>query len=212
MSSSLHKFCKATFLFAGFCFVKKAHAASPDMEGKVLFDFTTLKNLDGWREQSDPVREVGKSKASFVLQTTRVFQRAVLFTLLNPQPNGAGFAGVRTNTRLDLAKYSAIQIQLRGQGQNSGYKVCLRHKGLNNEPHPTYEQMFTAPMEKFAVVTLPLSEFKPFYRGRPLDPAEVGELDKSNITNFEFQIYGGVYLREKQAGASSLEIDWVKAV
>jgi hypothetical protein len=27
----------------------------------------------------------------------QLFQRAVMFALLNPQPNGAGFAGVRTN-------------------------------------------------------------------------------------------------------------------
>ncbi len=27
----------------------------------------------------------------------QLFQRAVMFALVNPQPNGAGFAGVRTN-------------------------------------------------------------------------------------------------------------------
>lgn len=45
-----------------------------------------------------------------------------------------------------------------------------------------------------------------------MDPNEVGVLDKSNITNFEFQMYGGVYLPYKQSGPSSLEIDWVKAI
>ena len=39
----------------------------------------------GWVEVSDTVREVGKSKAALVSQKTRVFQRAVLFAILNPQ-------------------------------------------------------------------------------------------------------------------------------
>ena len=44
------------------------------------------------------------SKAGFTLQKSRIFQRAVLFALLNPQPNGAGFAGVKTNLSLELEK------------------------------------------------------------------------------------------------------------
>lgn len=108
----------------------------------MLFDFTTMSDLDEWTEQSDTVREVGMSKAVIVLQRTQQFQRAVVFTLLNPQPNGAGFAGVRTNTQFDLSNYSKIQVHLRGQGQNSGYKIVLRHKMQNDEPFPSWEQMF----------------------------------------------------------------------
>ena len=52
-------------------------------------------------------REPGKSKASFVLQKSRLFQRAIFFALLNPQPNGAGFAGVKTNLSLDLGEAGA---------------------------------------------------------------------------------------------------------
>lgn len=72
----------------------------------------------------------------------QVFQRAVFFTLLNPQPNGAGFAGVRTFTHLDLTNRSAIALHCRAQGQNFDYKMVLRHRGLNDEPNPTYEQTF----------------------------------------------------------------------
>ncbi|KAL1124199.1 hypothetical protein AAG570_001969 [Ranatra chinensis] len=177
----------------------------------MLFDFTKIANLNGWEEQSDNVREVGMSKAALVLQKTKIFQRAVFFTMLNPQPNGAGFAGVRTETKLNLEGYSRFQIEMRGQGANSGYKICLRHKGLNDEPHPTYEQKFMAPMGEFRTVELPLDKFEPYYRGKKLDPSQVGYLDVKNITNFEFQIYGGVYSPIKQSGTSSLEINWVKA-
>ena len=60
-----------------------------------LFDFTTCSqsDIDTWQEVSDTVRTVGMSKAVLALQTTRVFQRAVMFAVINPQPNGAGFAG-----------------------------------------------------------------------------------------------------------------------
>ncbi|XP_075211311.1 uncharacterized protein LOC142318757 isoform X2 [Lycorma delicatula] len=181
-----------------------------ESNGFTLFNFTTICDLDGWTEQSDVVREVGMSKAVITLQKTQLFQRAIVFTLLNPQPNGAGFAGVRTNTQLNLTDYSKVVLYLRGQGQNSGYKVVLRHKNQNNEPFPSYEQMFQAPLRKFDSVELPLDQFEPYFRGRKQNDTE--PLDTSNITNFEIQIYGGVYLPVKQYGTSSLEIDWIKAV
>lgn len=89
-------------------------------DGLLLFDFTKLSNLDGWREESDTVREVGKSKAVFELQKTRLFQRGIFFTLLNPQENGAGFAGVRTSTKFDLSQYEKIVLYARAQGSNAG--------------------------------------------------------------------------------------------
>lgn len=82
------------------------------------------------------------SKAAFVLQKTRLFQRAVFFTMINPQINGAGFAGYRININLDLSDYSKIRIDCRGQGANFGYKVVLRHKGHHTDPYPSYEQIF----------------------------------------------------------------------
>ncbi|XP_039280625.1 uncharacterized protein LOC111053809 isoform X2 [Nilaparvata lugens] len=111
-------------------------------EEMMLFDFTSLETLNGWTEQSDVVREVGMSKAVLVLQKTQKFQRGVFFSMLNPQPNGAGFAGVRTDTTFDLTNFSKICLNVRGQGQNSGYKVVLRHKNENNEPFSSYESMF----------------------------------------------------------------------
>ena len=175
----------------------------------MLFDFTAPSaSVEHWEEQSDVVRSVGMSKATLVLQKTQVFQRAVFFTLLNPQPNGAGFAGMRTTTSLNLSDKSNIVLSCRGQGQNYGYKVVLRHRGLDEEPNPSYEQMFEAPKEDFGIVELPLKNFLPYYRGKQVKDIP---LDKSNITNVELQMYGGVYLSTKQSGVSSLEINWISA-
>lgn len=112
-------------------------------QGKVLFDFTAQSaTVENWVEQSDVVRSVGMSKATLALQKTQQFQRAVFFTLLNPQPNGAGFAGMRTFTSLNLSDKSKLIMSCRGQGQSYDYKVVLRHRGLDAEPNPTYEQTF----------------------------------------------------------------------
>uniref|UniRef100_A0A8D8UXU7 NADH:ubiquinone oxidoreductase intermediate-associated protein 30 domain-containing protein n=1 Tax=Cacopsylla melanoneura TaxID=428564 RepID=A0A8D8UXU7_9HEMI len=185
--------------------------SSNHSDGLVLFDFTKLPHLDNWTEESDTVREVGKSKAVFTLQKTRLFQRGIFFTLLNPQDNGAGFAGARTNVQLNLSQYDKLVLYGRAQGSNAGYKVVLRHNGLNDEPNPTYEQIFQAkPTEDLRTFELPLSEFKPFFRGRPVSDAP--PLNKANITRVGLQVFGGVYMDYKQKGASSLEIDWIKAV
>ena len=63
---------------------------------------------------------------------------------------------------------------------------------------------------KFETVALPLSNFAPYIHGQK-DPN--GEpLNLQRITNFELQMFGGVYEPYKQSGASSLEILWIKAV
>ncbi|XP_012281116.1 uncharacterized protein C9E9.15 [Orussus abietinus] len=177
--------------------------------GRTLFDFTQTENVKNWMEQSDTVRTVGKSKAVLALQTTQMFRRAIFFTLLNPQPNGAGFAGMITATSLDLSNYQKFDIRCRGQGSNSHYKVLLRQWGMDPTLDVTYEQLFTAPMssEEFSNVVLPFAEFKPFYRGREVPDAE--PLDTSNITSFGLQIYGGVYSPIKQSGVSALEIETI---
>lgn len=77
------------------------------------------------------MRQVGKSKAVLSLQETALFKRAVLFTLLNPQKNGACFAGMRKVAPLNLENYKSINLKIRGQGQFKGYKVVLRQPGGN---------------------------------------------------------------------------------
>lgn len=109
---------------------------------KYLFDFTKNDNVDSWQEQSDTVRSVGMSKAVFVIHRNSEFRRAIFFALLNPQPNGAGFAGIRALGSYDLSGCTQLNILCRGQGQFNGFKVVLRHKGLNNEPNYSFEQYF----------------------------------------------------------------------
>lgn len=114
-----------------------------------LFDFTTANNVENWSEISDTVRTVGMSKAVLSLQKTQVFQRGIFFTLLNPQPNGAGFAGVRMHTTWNLSDYRNIEIKCRGQGNNENYKIVLRHKGQSSNDDVEYEHFFTVSKSYF---------------------------------------------------------------
>ena len=82
------------------------------------------------------------SKAILVMQKTQIFQRAVLFTLFNPKPNGSGFAAVRCDTNFDLRQFQNIVIKCRGRGINQKYKMLLRHKGLFKDA-VIYGQVFT---------------------------------------------------------------------
>ncbi|XP_015595121.1 uncharacterized protein LOC107267658 [Cephus cinctus] len=176
-----------------------------------LFDFTTISNLDNWSEQSDTVRTVGKSKATLVLETTQVFQRAILFTLLNVLPSGAAFAGMRTRVSFDLSPYENITITCRAQGNNSNYKIVLRHENLTSNADPTYEAFFEVPTldKEFQTVNIPLTDFKAYFRGQEVPNAK--SLNTANITMFGLQMYAGVYLPIKQSGVSSLEIDTISA-
>ena len=113
---------------------------------QILFDFTNASStstIDDWVEISDTERDVGKSKAVLVEQKTQQFQRAVFFTLLNPQPNGAGFAGVAYRNRtFDLGAFTGLKLSVRAQGENFFYKVILRHHNEESSLQPSYEIFF----------------------------------------------------------------------
>lgn len=104
-----------------------------------MFDFQNANNLDNWSEQSDTLRTLGRSKATFDLYKTKTKQCAILFTLLRPLPNGACFSGVRTMTQLNLKGYNYISFFCKARGNANVYKIILKH---NNLETPTFEHKF----------------------------------------------------------------------
>lgn len=61
--------------------------------------------------------------------------------MLNPQPNGAGFAGVKRRVTMNLSDFTKITIRCRGQGENTRYKIVLGHNGQDSGDI-TYEHIF----------------------------------------------------------------------
>ena len=153
------------------------------------------------------------SKAAFTLQKSRLFQRAVFFALLNPQPNGAGFAGIKTNLTLDLEKTvvaEGLLLQLRAQGNLEFWKVVMTNSQFYSQTAPyNYEAKFRVAQdnEDFQRINIPLSDFQAYYRGALVPDAPPLQLEK--IGTFGLQTFGGVYDEFKQSGVGSLEIDFI---
>lgn len=68
------------------------------------------------------------------------------------------------------------------------------------------------PKNEFIDQYLPFTDFKPYSRGKALDPDTTPPLDQTDITSIGLQMFGGVYSSIKQHGTSSLEIDAITAV
>ncbi|KAJ3655172.1 hypothetical protein Zmor_014309 [Zophobas morio] len=187
------------YLFIWFCIYTKTGASDAYIE-----NFNDLNDISQWQEHSDTVQNVGKSKGSLVLLKTTTFQTAVLFTLLNPQPCGAAFAGVRKVVNLDLSPYRSIILKGRGQGSYNGYKFILHENKYNY----SFCHFFQVSGDMNEII-LNLKEFKPYYAGKIINDPKV-HLDLTKITSIGIQAYGGVYLPIKQSGAASLEIAWIK--
>ena len=150
------------------------------------------------------------SKAVFSLQKSKMFQRAIMFALINPQPNGAGFAGMKTDITFSAEEKDGILLQLRGQGDLKYWKVVLTDSQfLGLTKLYTYEAKFTVNLDssESETVRLPFSDFKAFYRGQEVPDAP--QMDLQKIGAFGLQTFGGVYDQFKQNGVGSLEIDFV---
>merc|ERR1711911_520528 len=170
-------------------------------EGITLFNFTDPNvDMSGWEELSDTVRKtiVGQSKATLVLQKTNAFQRGICF------------AGMRHPVKLELAPASVITLNMRSQGQNTYFKVILRHHGQMGDQYPTYEHTFQVPPGgDLRPVFFGTGEFQPFING--ILDMDADPLDRSDITDFGIQVAGGFDSDYKQSGPAALEIDWISA-
>jgi len=167
------------------------------------------KDLAQWLEISDTVRPQGMSKAALVLQKTFLFQRGVLFVVLNPQPNGACFAGVKRSTEAyDFTDYTGIELSVRAQGLKN-WKLVLNHDMLNLDPAVTYEGFFALNSTvDFSTLQVPFTEMKPYYRGKSVEAPPI-QLDK--VIALGLQGYGGVYEVNKQSGPGTLEMKYIAA-
>ena len=115
------------------------------------------------------------SKASFTLQKSKLFQRAVLFAMINPQPKGAGFAGVKHNVYLEnFEDKQGFKLKLRGQGSLKYWKVVLTESEfLGLDKLYTYEVKFPVGQDgvDFETIKLLFVDFKAYYRGQEVTSA-----------------------------------------
>lgn len=157
---------------------------------KPLFDFAVPGTLADWSAVDDVVMGgVSRSGLQACGDGHASFQGVVSLS------NGGGFASVRCRPlALGLPGASVCSIEVCGDGQR--YKLNLRtddtFDGVN------YQIGFSPPAGEWARITLPLADFAPSWRGRPVPDAP--PLDPARIRQAGFMI------ADRQAGPFRLLI------
>ena len=135
--------------------------STPVLTSNYLFDFRTLNTVEDWYEVSDTVRTLGSSKATIVLQKTQVFQRAIFFSLLNPLPSGACFAGMKVRKEdFDFSGYSGLLMQCRSQSQNQNSWELVLETNSSNDRFSSYSAFFEVSFIAKYFVLLNLLNFR----------------------------------------------------
>jgi len=183
----------------------------------VLFDFNKYSEVSDWIEISDTTRSVGKSKAVMTIVESETVRRAVFFALLNPQPDGACFAGMRKfyNTPQDWSEYVYIALnRVRNQGENTQYKIIIQDDKSVYNSSLVFEGFFDVTSfpeddEGFIYVTYPLDKFICTYHGQHCNL----DVNTRHVVSAGLQIFGGVYIENMdQYGPATLELDRIELV
>jgi hypothetical protein len=155
-----------------------------------LFRFHSAESIADWSAIDDVVMGgVSSSRLRHDPAGHALFEGVVSLE------NNGGFASVRSRPRdLGAPGAAAYRVEVRGDGKR--YKVNLRtdeaFDGVN------YQAAFAPPPGEWTTVRLPVSGFRPTFRGRavagapPLDPARVRQI--------------GLMIADGQAGAFALAI------
>ncbi len=160
---------------------------------KTLFDFSDPAAFGLWSAIDDGV--MGGQSRSGLLPSDEGF---ALFAGEVSFANGGGFASVRCQPlALGLAGATACVLEVRGDGKQ--YKLNLRTEdsfdGVN------YQARFSPPDGVWGRVVLPLADFLPSWRGRPVPDAPA--LDPARLRQV------GLMIADRQGGAFSLAMRWI---
>jgi NADH dehydrogenase [ubiquinone] 1 alpha subcomplex assembly factor 1 len=161
---------------------------------RALFDFESATSVADWSAIDDAVMGgISRSRLRHDPAGHAVFEGIVSL-----ERNG-GFASVRSRP-MDLGVAGAVGYLLDVRGDGKRYKLNLRtddaFDGVN------YQAAFEAPAGTWSLLRLPLSEFKPTFRGSgvpgapPLDPARVRQM--------------GLMIAGRQAGPFALAVRSVR--
>lgn len=111
---------------------------------------------------------------------------------------GGGFCSVRSRPAAhDLSRFTALVVRVRGDGHR--YKLRLRTSAAFDGV--SYEASFTPPAGTWQEIELPLSSFRPVFRGRSVPGAP--PLDPARVVTF------GLLISDRQAGPFRLDIAWI---
>jgi len=119
--------------------------------------------------------------------------------------NNGGFASLRiilseTLTSDQLAQLYAIRMKVKGDGRQYSFRIRTN----NRFDGVAYTQNFQTKTDEWIEVELPISDFRPSFRGRYLK--DVPAIDPSTIRQL------GILLGDKKQGDFLLKMAWIKGV
>ncbi|VDO90496.1 unnamed protein product [Schistosoma curassoni] len=167
-----------------------------DSGNLTLFNF--LEQGTSLFEVSDTFRVEGRSIAALVPHTACNYQSAILYYVINPQPDVSGFAGVHHKfNNWNLSNYTGVIIEIRTHDRNPNMKLIFYGNCSEIRNCQSYESFFETSGERQRI-ELPFSTFKPYFR-EELIPHSL-PLDLTQLSRFGIQVYGGIATSRKQSG------------
>jgi len=158
----------------------------------VIFNFNSPSTSGEWVTVNDVVMGgVSDSKFEINDDSTATFSGTV-----SPDNNG-GFASARASLKKEFKDYQGVVIRVRGDGNI----YSLRFRTDKNFDGISYQAKFKTDSGEWKEYKIPLSDFKPTFRGNTL--SNKPQLESKNIKQI------GVLIADKQFGKFELFIDWI---
>lgn len=159
---------------------------------KLIFDFNSPPTSGNWTTINDVVMGgVSQSKFEIRQDGTATFSGTV-----SPDNNG-GFASARASIQGEFKDYKEVIIRVKGDGNI----YSLRFRTDNNFDGISYQAKFKTEANEWKEYKIPLSEFKPTFRGNTL--SNKPKLESKDIRQI------GVLIADKQYGKFELTLDWI---
>lgn len=153
----------------------------------VVFDFKSKERAGFWTPLTDSVR--GGLSTAFMKELSD--ESAVIFGDLSLNSEGFGFASYRVNP-IGAESWSfenANQLILTAQGDGRTYRLLLKDRAARDSEKAYSWQADFTPGSEFEEIAIPLSSFRPAYRGKEMSVP--GPLDVSEIFEIGIQINDG---------------------
>jgi monofunctional biosynthetic peptidoglycan transglycosylase len=158
----------------------------------LLADFHDADEAARWRPTDDVVMGGRSSSAMLAGEGVGVFAGELSLE------SGGGFASVRRREQVvDLSACDAIELRVRGDGKR--YKLNLRTS--DGFEGVVYQAAFETHPGTWLTAALPLADFAPRFRGRPVS----GMLDRAQVSSI------GLLISDGQAGPFRIEVQTICA-
>ena len=169
-------------------------SANPDNANRSLFDFTASGSGAGWIAVNDGVMG-GRSQGG------PEFDDGLLhFSGRLSLENNGGFSSIRHDIDLDLGGFTGLRLRVKGDGRT--YQLRLQTGSRYYGRAVAYSGQVATRRDQWIEVDVPFDSLRAGFRGRSLTGYT---FDPSGIQRI------GLLLADKQPGAFSMQVQWIKA-